>query len=504
MKKIISFVLTICTVGILFAAARPSLDGRALVAEAGAMPKGLFARTIGYLPGDSVHVTNPATGSSVDVLVLGAIDPSEGVAILLSPEAAEALNIKKDSNVQVKITKREGSLEDSVYGTAVLAEEPASESAAPAAETSEEAADELSADNALTPLEEGAATPEEAVAEEALATEAVAADESVSEEEAAAEPVSEEAAVAETEAEPVTETEPVTEEAVASEPVTEEAASALEAVSENEPVDESAPETEETAEPVSEEALPPDEDTAAEPVEAESLPEEETAEPVAEETPDEVVEETPVDEQPVVESVTEAEPEPIEEEPTEEEEETAYQPIILVPAEPNPPVEETEPLAVPEETVSEEAAVEETDELVATEVAAEDDGDVPVVILEETAHAEEETACAEADLAEESAPESVLAPVAKPADTLAEYTVPSLKELLSGCYYVQIAALSDTARISELLEKYATTYPMTLVPLASGKGYQVMVGPLTADEYGSIQAKFKAFGFKDAFIRKIR
>ena len=122
MKKIISFTVTVFTVATLFAAARPSLDGRALVADSGAMPKGLFARTIGYLPGDSVAVTNPATGSTVDVLILGAIDPTEGVAILLSPEAADKLQIKKDSNVQVKITKRAGSLDEAVSGTAMLAE----------------------------------------------------------------------------------------------------------------------------------------------------------------------------------------------------------------------------------------------------------------------------------------------------------------------------------------------------------------------------------------------
>ena len=63
MKKIISLILTTFTVAILFAAARPSLDGRAVVAEDGEMPKGLFARTIGYLPGDSVTVTNPANGN---------------------------------------------------------------------------------------------------------------------------------------------------------------------------------------------------------------------------------------------------------------------------------------------------------------------------------------------------------------------------------------------------------------------------------------------------------
>ena len=122
MKKLTLFILTIFTVATLFAAARPSLDGRAVVADSGTMPRGLFARTVGYLPGDSVTVTNPATGSAVDVLVLGAIDPSEGVAILLSPEAAEGLRIKPNSNVQVKLTKRSGSLDENANGSAVLSE----------------------------------------------------------------------------------------------------------------------------------------------------------------------------------------------------------------------------------------------------------------------------------------------------------------------------------------------------------------------------------------------
>ena len=123
MRKILVFILTIFTVALIFGAARPSLDGRALVADSGTMPKGFFARTVGYLPGDSITVTNPTNGASVDVLILGAIDPSEGVAILLSPEAADSLNIKKGSNAQVKLTKRSGSLESNARGSAVVSAE---------------------------------------------------------------------------------------------------------------------------------------------------------------------------------------------------------------------------------------------------------------------------------------------------------------------------------------------------------------------------------------------
>ena len=46
MKKILSLILTFC-VGIVFSFANPSLDGRAVVAENGVFPPGLFAKTVG-------------------------------------------------------------------------------------------------------------------------------------------------------------------------------------------------------------------------------------------------------------------------------------------------------------------------------------------------------------------------------------------------------------------------------------------------------------------------
>lgn len=121
MKRSFSTILLLFTTVFLFAAARPSLDGRAVVANKGEMPAGLFAKTVGYLPGDSVSVTNPTNGMTIEVLVLGAIDPSEGIAILLSPEAASQLGIQKNSNIQVKITKRTGQLDEAFTGKAVLA-----------------------------------------------------------------------------------------------------------------------------------------------------------------------------------------------------------------------------------------------------------------------------------------------------------------------------------------------------------------------------------------------
>ena len=110
---------------LMFASFSPSLDGRAVVVENGEFPQGLFAKTVGYLPGDIITVTNIAGDKTVDLLVIGALDPSEGVAIMLSPEAAKEMGIDKSSNNIVKITKRSGQ-DERVYGNAVISKSSAS------------------------------------------------------------------------------------------------------------------------------------------------------------------------------------------------------------------------------------------------------------------------------------------------------------------------------------------------------------------------------------------
>ncbi len=108
----------------MFASFSPSLDGRAVVVDKGVFPQGLFAKTVGYLPGDVISVTNIAGDATVDILVIGALDPSEGVAIMLSPEAAEAMGIDSSANNIVKITKRSGQ-DEQVFGNAVISKSSA-------------------------------------------------------------------------------------------------------------------------------------------------------------------------------------------------------------------------------------------------------------------------------------------------------------------------------------------------------------------------------------------
>ena len=463
MKKIISLILTTFTVAILFAAARPSLDGRAVVAEDGEMPKGLFARTIGYLPGDSVTVTNPANGNACDVLILGSIDASEGVAILLSPEAADRLAIRKDSNVQVKITKRTGSLDENVSGTATLSDEDDTDY------------------NSGSLTEETENAPEEtpaAEATEALAEEPSVESSEVPSEEVATEPVE----VTEADSEgPVMNADSFDNETPAEEVAAEVSAESVESA---EPLEETpaeavvveAPSEEEKTELVAEEEIP-EEAVPEELVEAE-------APSLATVTPNDVVIPDNFEElakvagkAPVQEVVSESAPEvPAEESVVEEASADEYAPIVLVPSEPNPP-EETE---VPEE------------------VPVETPVETPVEIAAPVAETAPVT---------ETAPAIEIAPIESvtSADVNFEnFIKPSLKDLESGKYYVQIASLGQKENIQSLLAKYTPKYPVVLVPLSNGKGYQVLVGPLTADEYGMIIERFQSYGFKDCFLRKIK
>ena len=477
MKKITLFILTIFTVATLFAAARPSLDGRAVVADSGSMPRGLFARTVGYLPGDSVTVTNPATGSTVDVLILGAIDPSEGVAILLSPEAADGLRIRPDSNVQVKLTKRSGSLDENANGSAVLSD-VADEAAAKSVEVSAEIPETMKGvvaepspeSNPEPDYEEFPAVPEEnkelasvAPVEESPVNASIPAQ--VVEEKTELEPLYEEVPAIQEET-----LEKVVDDSLNSLPADDEKLQKVVLVEEEPAYPEEkeseivAIEEEKKVEDVEEKKQNLDEPELASIVQEEELPplDEEVKEVAV--VGEEIAEEKKSEDAPLAD---------------------AYQPIILVPAEPNPPVVEEIAELEPSVEVAESAEVAEVAEKSETPEVTEVVEVIPAVVEEKS----------EKSLAEK-----------KPlvSNDWTNYVVPSLKNLRSGSYYIQVASLGNTDNIKNFVDKYSCKYPIVLVQNSGKTVYQMMVGPLNIDEYGSVDEKFKAYGFKDAFVRKIR
>jgi hypothetical protein len=446
MKKNISIICTVFTVifgSFLLSSFSPSLDGRAVVADEGTFPAGLFAKTVGYLPGDSISVTNLATKTTTDILVIGALDPSEGVAILLSPEAASALGIVKGSNIIVKITKRSGQLDEAFSGTAVVAkgdtETPAAEKKEPESAPAEDSSTVSETASAAEPAAETTETPAATSAEPASADTVPAAEpapEAVKE--PAPEAVKEPAPEAVKEPAPEAVKEPVSENAVK----TESSDAAPDKTAE-EPVDEKAPAeslpaTEPVAEKVSAETTAAEVPVEAEKVENEAVKTETTVpEPVAAEKPFTETEE------PSAEKISGENPTA-----ANDSEKGVYAPIILVPSNPNPP-----------------------------------------------AGAPDEAAAAESP---------ALSSGEKNISEFDSYVVPDLKSLKTGKYYIQIAVFADQENIRVLVKKYGGRYPIVLVPLEVRKAYEVMIGPFSSDEYGTVIERFRSYGFKDAFLRKIQ
>lgn len=465
MKKLFSGLLVFLLAVTMFADSKDVVEGVIEVADEGKFPAGHFGQAAGYLPGDSIFVSNPATGVTLQFLNLGTLDSAEGVAVLLSKESAKTLGLDKDKNVRCKLNMRYGSFDESVVGQAVIDESDA----ARMNDKKENA--ELAKADVEVPAEEKAAEP---VAVEEIPAETV---EAVAEETVPAAGV------------PLIEEEEIAEETVEDIPAETEEAVAVAVESEEEIVEDyemddedfagtkkavEAPSPAEIAEVEEEKENTAEEIVAAEAVTEEAVAEEAVAEEAVTEeavTEETIAEEVPAEEKtaPVVEEsvLAEVETKAVEEEIVAEDEE--YAPIVLVPTE----------KVVPETTPAETVEIEST-------MSSREETAVSVVPVAESA-AENKIEVAETR-------------TASPKTSFEKYIVESESLLPKNRWYVQIASYGNVENIEKTVSKYSK-YPLNLVP--NGKGaYRVIVGPLNEDEYASVLKKFKAFGFKDAFLRK--
>lgn len=518
MKKFLSGILFLLISVFIFADSSASVEGVIEVAGKDELPAGYFGKAAGYLPGDSVSITNPNTGITLQILNLGTLDASGGIAILISEESAKSLGIERNSGVKVKLAPRSGYFDETVSGNAVLdektlpaaKEEPVSDvSAEPAVQAGPEAASQP-AENAAVSVEPAAPVAVAGVpliadtednAEEENAEVAAVEDEAETpvdeidsedetdfsdEEKLSAEPVEEEVS-ADDEPSVEEETEPVIVEAPAPTEeceVPEEPYEDYESVEDGfleskEAVEQPSPAEESEVEAVTvEEPSPIEEET-------EDLPEEENAELVIVEEPQEEEPETPTEDENEEEAVTVEEPSPIEEDSAEENQMEEVSEAEEVVAEPNAEPEaqssgESESsdyapiVLVPSEPESPEPPVDASIE------------NEPIEIVPVESVPEEKTA--------EPEPLQTEYPV-----SIQDYVVSSESALASNCYYIQIATMGNIKNIENILVKYSK-YPVSLIP--AGKNYRVLVGPLSVDEYGAVLAKFKNAGFKDAFVRK--
>jgi hypothetical protein len=444
MKKITAVLcaaLFACASQVLFAAPKPSLDGRAVVADAGVLPKGAFGKSIGYLPGDSVTVTNPAAGVSIDVMILGVIDSTEGVAILLSPEAAESLFISKDSQTLVTVTKK-----------GAFANMPESAESRMAKTDPDKDALVAIPEDISRKFEQTPVTTEPAPL---LPSQTQPATTQPPAPPPAKTPVSDRAAT-----ELGENYDWIWDKELASVPQT---AIYDEPQPEIVPIDpwdiaETKPQPEEPARTVPA--------TGGEPALTESL----VAEPaVAEPTtkPTETAK-TTEPEKPSSEQAQAAEPEKPSSEQAkaagpEESDFFTESIVLLIPSDPKPPA----PSGKPQPDKPPATPTDTEQQIVLSPVPAQNDG--------------------------------ISAPPANAASV--PTSVKRIQSLERGKYYVQIATFSNAESVSAVAMKYGEKYPLVQIVNDMSKSSQVLVGPLTVDEYGMVLAHFREYGYKDAFLR---
>ena len=484
MKKVILtfFVAVFCI--FLIGASKPSLDGRAIVADSGELPSGLFAKSPGYLPGDIVVVTNPQTNISIEVMVFGSFDATEGIAIVLSPEAAKELYISKGSNVIVQVTKKSDAYSEKTILSKTL------ENYIP--ETTPEI-DEILTEQELEELIEENNIEDSFVEEVEIQEEDILFVENVEivedelieevipeENEIVAEPVEEELVAEVILEEAEIETEPVEEELVA-EVIPEETEIETESV-EEELVAEVIPEESEIeTEPVEEELVAeviPEEDLSKIP---QTLPDWSEERPIPDfgfsdentdlETSEEFIAEMDrgIEDEPAVEKTEDAEIITTEE-------------VALIPTEPKPPVFTIIPVPVEEEILEDDSILEEPEVIFVEEVDEEDILDVEIIPE------------ARNIIPVEDVVEIVVEEVVKPSLNIVE-------KLESGKYYVQIATYSKVENVEKILSTYGNNYPIVCYQPSGRSDYQVMIGGLNKDEYAIVLERFRKAGYKDAFLR---
>lgn len=476
-----AFVAALLFAQNVFASSSPSLDGRAVVAQSGTFPKGFFAKTVGYLPGDSISVTNPVNGRQVSILVIGSLDASEGVAILLSPEAAEALSIKRDSNNLVKLTKRNGTADTVANGSAVITnvlQEEVEELEDEIAETEnafEEMAEVLAEESEEIPS--GEFDVDEEIPEDT--------ENAVSETEGVFEDIAEKS-----------EKELANVEEIPEEAEEESDGIAYERVEDwyipEDSFDENS-EAEEVFDEIPEETEDESDEIVYERVEDYCIPEDSDGFAESDEIPEEKVE--MADEIP--------------EDAEKESDEIVYERVedYCIPEDSDENLEE-----IPEEKAElaeSENAYEDGNpylesEISETETAAEDEYEAIVLVPAEENPPEPESGEKEFD--KDSVAKAEVSPKSDaksepPSSTKGSAAyLKSESDLESQKYYVQIAVYTQNENVEQLDALYGRRYPLTI--LDEGARKTVLVGPLGMDEYGSVLERFKLFGFSDAFVRQ--
>ena len=444
MKKVFLafFVAVFCV--FLIGASKPSLDGRAIVADSGELPSGLFAKSPGYLPGDIVVVTNPQTNISIEVMVFGSFDATEGIAIVLSPEAAKELYISKGSNVIVQVTKKSDAYSEKTILSKTLENYVPETTPEMDEMLSEKELEELIEENNIEDsLEEEVEIQEEDI----LFVEDV----EIVEDELVAEVIPEETEII---------AEPVEEELVA-EVIPEETEIEAKSVEEELVAEEDLSKIPQTLPDWSEERPIPDFGFSDENTDLET-----SEEFIAEMT-------RGIEDEPAVEITDDAEIITTEE-------------IALVPTEPKPPVFTIIPVPVEEEILEDDSILEEPEVVFVEDVDEVED-------KQENSESEEVLVFLDAKM--------ILNEDVLEIEEVVYSAVEPVNSLPVDKYFVQIATYSKYENMEAIVKKYGKNYPIVVYQPSGRSDYQVMIGGLNKDEYAIVLERFRKAGYKDAFLR---
>jgi hypothetical protein len=155
-------------------------------------------------------------------------------------------------------------------------------------------------------------------------------------------------------------------------------------------------------------------------------------------------------------------------------------------------------------------------ESIAAEKPAEGAAAIPpgeqIVSLEPAAPRPPQVAVAPAAAAPATAPQPASpAPVATltgpgPAGAaLPPSSVPMLKGLAKGSFYIQIGVYGTNGALQSAIRGFKSSYPLAVESVATKVGkaaYRLFVGPLSRDEGGVVLIKIRSLGFKDAYLRQ--
>lgn len=83
--------------------------------------------------------------------------------------------------------------------------------------------------------------------------------------------------------------------------------------------------------------------------------------------------------------------------------------------------------------------------------------------------------------------------------------LPFITTFERNSFYIQLAAYSDPVNVRRIVDTWGRQYPVCVERSAgrSGDVYKVFIGPVRRDESGAVLERFKQLGFPDAFVKRV-